>query len=137
MNVRLSRFIICTGVLTLFLSLGLSSRGQSAAPTNSAPPVNSAASVGLLNQAYAALSVADHDYQGHRVRAMKNIEDAAKELGVTLQGVGKGHEQQVVSDQQLHTAQSFLQQALPGLPQKASKHVNRALEQISIALAIK
>jgi hypothetical protein len=137
MNVRLSRFIVCTGVFTLFLSIGLNSRGQSPAPTNPTTSTNSAASASLLSQAYAALSVADHDYQGHRVRAMKNIEAAAKELGVTLQGGGKGHEQQVVSDQQLRTAQGLLQQALPGLPQKAKNHVERALEQLSTALSIK
>jgi hypothetical protein len=137
MYVKLSRFIVCTGVLTLFLSIGLNSRGQSPAPANPATSTNAVPSVGLLSQAYAALSVADHDYQGHRVRAMKNIEDAAKELGVALQGNGKGHEQQAASDQQLRTAQSLLQQALPGLPKKASRHVEKALEQISIALAIK
>jgi len=125
MNVKLSRFIICTAVLIAGLSIGFNSHAQSSA------------SAGLLTQAYNALSIADHDYQGHRVRAMKQIEAAAKDVGVTLGGQGKGHEQQVVSDQQLRTAQGLLQQALPGLPKNAQNHVQKALAQLSTALSIK
>jgi hypothetical protein len=92
---------------------------------------------GLLVQAYATLEQADHDYKGHRVAAMKQIEAAAKLLGVSVRGDGRGHEKQGVSDAQLHTAQGLLQQALPGLSGKPLKHVNRALQQLSIALSIK
>jgi hypothetical protein len=68
---------------------------------------------------------------------MKQIEHAAKELGFTLAGSGHGHEKQVVSDQQLRTAQGLLQQAVTGLPPRAQEHVQKAIEQISIALSIK
>src|ERR1039458_3194510 len=114
MNTKLCRLFVSTAVLTLFLSFNATVRAQSAAP--SAPSVTPAAATGLLDQAYAALSVADHDYKGHRVHAMHQIEAAAKVLGFTLGGKGHGHEKQVVSDEQLHTAQTLLQQALPGLP---------------------
>jgi hypothetical protein len=56
---------------------------------------------GLLVQAYTTLGQADHDYKGHRVAAMKQIEAAAKLLGVNVRGDGKGHEKQGVSDAQL------------------------------------
>ena len=124
MNVKRLQFVV---VLCLLASFGINLHAQSAAP----------ATVDLLKQAYATLSVADHDYQGHRVRAMKQIEAAASVVGVSVAGNGKGHEAQVVSDQQLRTAQTLLQQARPGLPAKAQKHVDKALEQITTALSIK
>ena len=96
-----------------------------------------AAPADLLSQAYTALARADHDYKGHRVSAMKHVQAAAKLLGVSIKGEGKGHEKQFVSDEQLRTAQKLLEQARAGLTGKPLKHVNQALEQISTALAIK
>ena len=48
----------------------------------------------LLDDAYATLSQADHDYKGHRVKAMKQIELAVRELGGKISGKGRGHEPQ-------------------------------------------
>ena len=149
MNTKPSRFFLSTAVLALFLSVGMTLRAQpatttgsgtavkSTSPTKSSTTGNTSAATGLLSQAYAALSGADHDYQGHRIRAMRQIEAAAKELGTTLQGDGQGQEQQGASDQQLHTAQGLLQQALTGLPERAKRHIERAIEQLSVALSIK
>lgn len=100
----------------------------------SAQPV---AAGSLLQQAYTALERADHNYKGHRVAAMKQIEAAGKLLGVTIGGGGKGHEKQWVSDEQLRTAQGLLEQAVPGLTGKPLKHVNRAMKDLNIALSIK
>jgi len=125
--------------MLLLLSVATKSQAQPAAPTRSAnttTPSNSSSPVGLLSQAYAALSGADHDYQGHRMRAMMQIKAAARELGVTLQGDGQSREVQAASDQQLRTAQSLLQQALPSLRQRARMHIERAIQQLSIALSI-
>ena len=91
----------------------------------------------LLRQAYAALAVADHDYKGHRVEAMKQIQEAGKILGITIQGEGKGHEKQVVSDDQIRQAQRLLEQARPMLEGKALHHVDAAIKQLSTALSIK
>jgi hypothetical protein len=91
----------------------------------------------LLVQAYTTLEQANHDYKGHRIAAMKQIEVAAKLLGVNVRGDGKGHEKQGISDAQLRTAQGLLQQAQPMLSGKPLKHVNKALQQLSIALSIK
>jgi hypothetical protein len=91
----------------------------------------------LLRQAYATLAVADHDYKGHRVAAMKQIEAAEKELGVKVKGDGKGHEPQGVSDTQLRTALGLLQQARTELKGKPLTHVDNAIKQITTALTIK
>jgi hypothetical protein len=131
MNAKLPRFFISMTVLTLSLSLGANVRAQSP------PPAYPPAVPGLLSQAYAALSRADHDYKGHRVRAMRLVEHAAKELGFTLSGGGHGREAQVTSDDQLRAAQGLLQQAVSGLPPRAQEHVQKAIEQISVALSIK
>jgi len=147
MNVKLCRVSIPTAVLALFLALGLNSRAQTPAPATTTPATKptkaqtqaaDTAASGLLTQAYAALEVADHDYQGHRVKAMKHIEVAGKVLGLTLGGQGTGHEVQTTSDQQLHTAQTLLQQALvPGLKPRVQKQINLALTEITTALSIK
>ena len=112
---------------TLLLLLGLVSRGQ--AQTSS--------TLITLDDAYATLAQANHDYKGHRARAMKQIEAAVKELGGAISGKGKGHEPQGTSDAQLRAAQSLLQQTAGGLSGKALKHVNNAIAEINDALAIK
>ena len=112
---------------TLLLLLGLVSRGQ--AQTSS--------TLITLDDAYATLAQANHDYKGHRARAMKQIEAAVKELGGAISGKGKGHEPQGTSDAQLRAAQSLLQQTTSGLSGKALKHVNNAIAEINDALAVK
>jgi len=96
-----------------------------------APPAN------LLRQAYLTLSMADHDYKGHRVEAMKQIEAAAKLLKADIHGDGRGHEKQRVSDEQLRIARGMLEQTRPELRGKPLKHVDRAIKQINIALKIR
>jgi len=91
----------------------------------------------LLDDAYATLAQAKHDYKGHRIKAMKQIELALGEAGGKVSGKGKNHEPQGTSDAQLHAAQNLLQQAKGGLSGKALKHVEIAIAQISDALAVK
>ena len=133
-------------VAAAFISLGLAgeARAQKAirpAPAAKAPAEtipNDSAEAGLLRQAYGLLSVANHDYQGHRVRAMKQIEVAAQHLGVILRGDGKGHEVQAASDAQLRNAEALLVQASGGL--KAGQglaHVKLAIAQLTAALAVR
>ena len=125
MNLNLVRSIVSLAVVCSALSFG---RSLVAGPS---PEAN------LLVQAYTTLEQADHDYKGHRIAAMRQIEAAAKLLGVQVRGDGRGHEKQVVSDAQLRTAQGLLQQARTGLSGKPLRHVNIALQQLSIALSIK
>jgi len=91
----------------------------------------------LLNDAYATLAQAKHDYKGHRVKAMKQIEAALGELGGKISSQGRNHEPQGTSDAQLRAAQGLLEQARAGLSGKALKHVQAAISQISIALSIR
>jgi hypothetical protein len=111
---------------TILLALGLVTRGQAQSTGNFT----------LLDDAYATLAKADHDYKGHRVMAMKQIEAALGEIGAKVSGKGKGHEPQGTSDAQLRAARGLLQQTA-GLPAKALKHVNNAIGQINVALDIK
>ena len=93
--------------------------------------------VALLNDAYATLAHADHDYKGHRVRALKQVEAALGEMGEKISGSARVREPQGTSDAQMRAAEALLQQASPGLTKKPLKHVNLAIEQINIALSIK
>src|SRR5580692_781446 len=101
-----SRFSISGAALIsaiLLLSCGLSAR---AADDPAAPPDNS--ELGLLKQTYHILKIADHDYDGHRVKAMHSIENACDKLGSNIRGDGKDIETQSVSDAQLRQAQKWL-----------------------------
>jgi hypothetical protein len=91
----------------------------------------------LLDDAYATLAQAKHDYKGHRVKAMKQIELALGEVGAKVSGKGKNREPQGTSDAQLRSAQGLLQQAKGGLSGKGLKHVENAIAQINDALAVK
>jgi hypothetical protein len=125
MNITFFRSFVGLAVVCSVLSFG---------PRLIARP---AASADLLAQAYTTLERADHDYQGHRVAAMKQVAAAAKLLGVSIRGDGKGHEKQGLSDDQLRRAQGLLQEARSRLNGKVLKHVNKAIQQISIALTKK
>ena len=116
-----------TLLATLLLAFGLVTRGQA----------QTSGSATLLDDAYATLAQANHDYKGHRVHAMKQIQLAVKELGGAISGHGKGREPQGTSDAQLKAAQGLLQEASAGLTGKALKHVNNAIKQITDALAVK
>jgi len=113
------------------LSLLLWVTNPTTLPAQPAPPA------ALLREAYLTLSAADHDYKGHRVEAMKEIEAAARLLKVDLRGDGKGRERQGVSDEQLRAARSLLGQARAELNGRPLKRVDKAIGQIDIALKIR
>jgi len=102
-----------------------------------ATTANPAAEAGALQQAYALLATADHDYNGHRARAMRQIEAAAKLLGISLRGDGKVREAQGASDAQLRSAQALLVQAAGGWKGLGLAHVQQAVKQLNVALAIR
>ncbi len=119
------RLPILLGVVLLIFGLATQSHAQTANP------------VTLLDDAYATLAQAKHDYKGHRVAAMKQIELALGERGAKVSGKGAARESQGTSDAQLRAAQALLTQAVPQLSGKALKHVNAAISQITTALSIK
>ncbi len=93
-----------------------------------------------LTRAYLILATGDHDYKGHRVKAMHQIEAAAKLLGVDLGGDAKDRQKQVLSDDKLRDAQGLLEIVLNSAEVKAqpriSKHISEAINQINVALSI-
>ena len=146
MKTFLTLSAIRSAALALAVAAGISAQGAAAtSPPGATVPAckkkavvaANANVIGLLDQAYALLSSADHDYKGHRMHAMRCIKAAARELGSPLRGEGKGGENQGTSDSQLRSAQSLLQQAAAGLTGRPLKHVSEAIQQLNIALTIK
>jgi hypothetical protein len=97
--------------------------------------------VQTLTQAYSTLASADHDYQGHRVKAMHAIRKAARLMGSKIAGDGKAKVSQTLSDSQLRSVQGMLQQvrgSVSGRKQQlVVQHINEALHHLSVALSIK
>ena len=119
------RLPLLLAVVLLVLGLATQAQAQAASP------------VTLLDDAYATLAQAKHDYKGHRVKAMKQIELALGEKGGKVSGKGKVREPQGTSDAQLRAAQALVKEAAAGLSGKALKHANAAISQITTALSIK
>ena len=98
------------------------------------------AEAGMLHRAYHILATGDHDYHGHRARAMHQVEDAAKLLGLDLSGDARDHEKQVLSDDKLREARGLISNVLASAAVKDQKkvvnHLNAAVNQINIALSV-
>ena len=94
-----------------------------------------------LAQAYRLLWHADHDYNGHRIAAMREVAAAAALLGGHLGGDGGAGESQFASDLQLQEASGLLTQvsslAAARVQPGVLNHVDAAIGQISIALSIR
>jgi hypothetical protein len=92
-----------------------------------------------LTGAYLILATGDHDYEGHRVKAMHQIEAAGKLLGMDLAGDAKDRQQQVLSDDKLREARGMLETVLGAAEVKdqprISKHITEAINQIDVALS--
>lgn len=121
-------FFSCSLLLALLLT-AIPMRAQTLPP-----------GTGLLQSAYTNLAEAKHDYKGHRVKAMRHLQAAAKQLGLKLQGAGSIREGQAASDAQLRAAKSQLEQtasALTGSNPYAAEQVRKAISEISTALRIR
>jgi len=99
-------------------------------------------STGPLPEAYRLMASADHDYHGHRARAMREVKDAARLIGLSVTGErvssnGAEHEAQGASDGQLRRAQSLLEGAAGSLSGEALHHVQTAVQQLSVALNVR
>ena len=124
-NQLLVRCSILIAAAFLFFGMATQTHAQTVSP------------VTLLDDAYATLAQAKHDYKGHRVKAMKQIELALGEKGAKVSGKGRVREPQSTSDAQLRAAQALLQEATPQLSGKALKYAKAAISQITTALSIK
>jgi hypothetical protein len=94
-----------------------------------------------LTSAYLILATGDHDYKGHRVKAMHQIEAAGKLLGMNLRGDARDRQPQVLSDDKLREARGLLETVLGAAEVKSqpriSKHIAEAISQINVALSIR
>ena len=99
------------------------------------------AEAGMLQNAYIILATGDHDYKGHRVRAMHQIELAARLLGMDITGSAKDKQPQPLSDAKLREAQGLLQNVLGAAEvqnqPRVTRHINAAINQINVALSIR
>jgi hypothetical protein len=99
------------------------------------------AEAGMLRRAYRILASGDHDYKGHRAKAMEAVKAAAELLGVDLHGDDKDKESQPLSDARLREAQGLITQVLGAAEVKdqkrIAKHLNVAVNHINAALSIK
>jgi len=94
-----------------------------------------------LVHAYRLLKGADHDYDGHREAAMKEIREAGNKLGLTLEGDEVKGERQWRSDKRLAEARRLLRESRDKLEvrdrDKAAANVEHAIKELDVALKIK
>ena len=94
-----------------------------------------------LVHAYILIKAADHDYAGHRDKALDAVSTAGKELGLELRGKGSDRERQWKSDEQMAEARRLLREAREKLEardrDRVAAHVDRAIKEIDAALSIK
>ena len=94
-----------------------------------------------LVQAYVLLKAANNNYAGHRVNALKELEDAAHDLGLELKSGGGQHQRQMTSDAQVAEAGRILHDVRHRLDARdrdhAAAHVDRAIHEIDEALRVK
>jgi hypothetical protein len=94
-----------------------------------------------LHRAYHILATGDHDYKGHRVKAMHAVEATAKLLGLDLSGDLKDKEPQPLSDEKLREASGLISEVIASAEVKdqkrITKHLDEAVKQINVALSIK
>jgi hypothetical protein len=91
-----------------------------------------------LIHAYVLLKHANHNYEGHRAKAMDHIEAAGKALNLKLEGDANEHERQWKSDQMLAEARHLLYHARGALEahdrDRAAAHVDKAIDEIDRAI---
>jgi hypothetical protein len=92
-----------------------------------------------LVHAYVLLKHANHDYGGHRAKAMQHVEAAGKALNVKLEGDANEHERQWQSDQMLTEARQLLSHARGAFEvqdrDRAATHVDKAIAEIDRAIS--
>src|SRR5438045_2969703 len=100
-----AQVIVVALTLSCGVSMGAAEQGSDYAEIDPNVDVRALSNPDALRVAYGVLYTANHNYNGHRVRAMKEIRNAAAQLGVELAGDGSGHEKQDVSDEGFRLAQ--------------------------------
>lgn len=141
--------VAAMSVVVLIGFVGPSNAHARAAANTPAQPTAKAEVVQALQSAHALLAKANHDYQGHRVRALRQVARAIRILAGAQTNAPathfhhalhrSGQEAQAASDAQLRRAQEILQ----GLSSQVARrprvaaHVKAAIAQINTALSIR
>lgn len=96
------------------------------------------AEASMLRQAYKILATGDHNYKGHRVKAMHQVEAAAKILGMDIAGDLKDRTPQLLSDARLREANGLIRSVRNSAEVKdqdrVTRHLDAAIAQIDTAL---
>jgi hypothetical protein len=139
-SLALASFIGTTGLFAATSSLTLGTQTPAANQFETVQFSNSAEAA-KLHRAYRILAYGDHDYKGHRAAAMKQVKKAAELLGLDLSGDDKVRQVQVLSDDELRDARGLLLEIENSSEVKGqvkiTSHIDAAIKQIDIALAIK
>lgn len=94
-----------------------------------------------LVHAHRLLKRADRNYDGHRVRAIEELDAAGRALGLEMGGELPEHERQWKSDAQLSEARRLLRDARDKLETRdrehAAAHVDRAIKEVDAALKVR
>ena len=97
--------------------------------------------VGALMHIRGLIATADHDYHGHRLAALKAIEDACRSLGVAISGDGHDRTLQGNSDAMLRQAGREIANLQPvaaaNHQARVLEDLDRASKRIEKALAVK
>ena len=89
-----------------------------------------------LRHAYWILEQADHDYAGHRGKAMEEIRRAGRIMGLDLKGDGYGGQRPHWSDALLREARKNLQNIVEESGGEEHKHIRLAIKEIAHALEV-
>jgi hypothetical protein len=91
-----------------------------------------------LVHAYVLLKNANHNYEGHRARALEHLQAAGKALNLKLEGDADNRERQWKSDQMMAEARHLLYHARGAFERHdrdiAAAHVDKAIEEIDRAI---
>ena len=94
-----------------------------------------------LRQAYVYLEAGNHDYKGHRIKALRAVGRACQELGIKPKGDGHDRGLQKASDNELDSALALLttvrETAVTEKQDKVISHVDQAIKEIGMALKMK
>lgn len=135
---RYSATIALAALLVAILSaLVLADPGASA--LTAADEVTIEGEVATLRQAYVYLEAGNHDYHGHRIKALRAIGAACHALGFPAKGRARHHEDQKASDNFLGSARTLLVNILPHAQAKhqgeVADHLNNAIREIDLAIS--
>ena len=82
-----------------------------------------------LKNAYVLMAIADHDYDGHRVKAMHEVEEAIKRIDHTLMKDGGKGNQVVVTEDEIATAKAAFKAKHEGKHHEGQGHSDVELRE--------